>query len=336
MNVEKLFNWVQRVGVALLLTLMAGCGGPGTAEETTGGTISMPLTGTAPSGVQYRLTFAAFSIQGPESLTATSQPDEPVLNIDVAPGSYTVTLLDGWGVERFAGGTWTSVDAVLTSSPVVALTVAQGVISQATFSFGVGDDFITFGKGRISIGATFDDGSVANTEITLAATNRGWWNSQGSHSSLNLNTLTGDLYNSEYRSFFTFDVSGTPVGVIGATLRLEIENVNSPDAETATISDVSTSAAELAANGANSATDIAIFDDLGTGSAYGSFAVDASSVGAILDIPLSGAVLADLNAATTTFSVGVSLDVIELDEWIRFSSSSEPRVHELVMQYPSP
>jgi len=334
MNVEKLFRWARSIGGALLVTLMAGCGSGGAGtEETTGGTISLPLTGTGPTGAQYRLTNATFDISGPQSSTVTSDPAQPVLNVDVDVGAYTVTLVGGWVVQRFTGGVWQDQAAVLTSNPIVALTVAQGAVSQATYNFGVGNDAIAIGKGRISIGAAFDD-DLAPSEVTLAATDRGWRTHLGGHAFLNQNTITGETSGSAFRSYFTFDVSTAPVGVVGATLRLEIENVISPDIETLTIRDVSTSAGALDADDGGSPAGVAIYDDLGSGSTYGAFAVSAANIGSILDIPLSSAAVADLNAATTTFSVGLSLDVVELGQWVRFSISSEARVHELVLQYP--
>jgi len=335
MNVEKLFDWARWIGTALLVVLMAGCGSGGTdTEQTTSGTISMPLNGTSPSGAQYRLTNATFDIIGPQSSTVASDPTQSVLNVDVDPGAYTVTLLGGWVVQRFTGGAWQDEAAVLTSNPSVALTVVQGAISEATYRFGIGDDFISFGKGRISIGAEFED--ELGVEVTLAAFDRGWWYETGSHNSINQNTVTGSPYGDQYRSYLTFDVSGTPIGVVGAALRVEIESVVSDDTVAVLVRDVSTPAAALDADDNGSAVGIAVFDDLGSGSTYGNFAVTEASTGAIIDVPLSGSVVADLNAATTTFSVGLSVDMIEPGEWIRLSAGTEARVHELVLQYPAP
>ncbi|HKQ50422.1 MAG TPA: S8 family serine peptidase [Phycisphaerae bacterium] len=167
----------------------------------------------------------------------------------------------------------------------------------------------------------------------LDAVQRGWWMNDGFHDSTNNNTFTGqdgggaDIFN----SYFSFDLSGVGT-VASATLRLELENYYGPDpSESVTVHDVSTPAATLEASGTN----VAIFNDLQTGSVYATFTARASDVGTILDIPLSAAAINDINAAGGYFSVGLHCDQITLpsgDEGVRFSQSDEPRVHQLVLE----
>ena len=178
--------------------------------------------------------------------------------------------------------------------------------------------------------------------IRLDAVHRGWWQDSGFHQSANRNTTTGQLVISgrggpivhAYHSYFIFDVS-TLRTVTTATLRLELVGYVSPDSsESVTVYDVSTDAATLMADGMMEIEDVAIFNDLGTGNAYASFVVSAADVGTVLEIPLNAQAVADINAASNSFSVGLHVDDIAsttLDEYVLFSNTFEARVHQLVV-----
>jgi hypothetical protein len=214
----------------------------------------------------------------------------------------------------------------------------EGAVAEATYRFGIGDDFISFGKGRISIGAEFDDEEEPPPVLsTIAAVDRGWWNANGMHGSTNHNTLTGFLtegFNVVFNSYFTFDRSSVPGEVVGATLRLQLElYAGAVSPHTLSVWDVSTPAAALDADDTGSAVGQAVFADLESGTTYSTFTVSSGDMGAIIDIPLGADAVADLNAATSTFSVGVHIDdaVTGVSDFVRFSAGDELQVHELVL-----
>jgi hypothetical protein len=174
-----------------------------------------------------------------------------------------------------------------------------------------------------------------DAEQVIDASDRGWWRDDGNHNASNKNTITGqngsgtDLFN----SFFVFDLTSVPPSSFtGATLRLEIENYYGPDAsESLTIYDVSTPTSVLTSSGSN----VAVFNDLGSGNSYGNFTVLRTDEGSILEITLNNQALADIAATTGGFfAVGLHVNDIGLssgDEGVRFSSSDEARVHQLVL-----
>ena len=189
----------------------------------------------------------------------------------------------------------------------------------------------------------WNDGAAAPagrdvTELRLDAVHRGWWQDSGFHQAANRNTTTGQLVTSSrggpilhaYHSYFVFDVRRATM-VTTAGLRLELVDYFSPDSsESVTVYDVSTDAATLMADG----MDVAIFNDLGTGNAYASFVVSAADVGTVVEIPLNAQAIADINAASNSFSVGLRVDDIAsttLDEGVLFSNTFETRIHQLVV-----
>jgi hypothetical protein len=175
------------------------------------------------------------------------------------------------------------------------------------------------------------DNDCNPVQVVLPAVNRGWWRSAGAHSSSNDNTLTGHTSIDDYNSYFSFDLTGITGTIIGAELRLEIESFSSGDGtETLSVWDVSTPAATLEASG----TSLPIFNDLMQGSPYGTFTVLQSEVGSIKTIVLSSQAVADITAALGGgYSVGCHVDTIvgTATQWVRFSSGSEARTHELVL-----
>jgi hypothetical protein len=154
----------------------------------------------------------------------------------------------------------------------------------------------------------------AATTITLDALDSGFYNASGTHTPSNENYLTGMFNGQEDRSFFLFDLSGVSGTVQSATLRLFNPEVSqflhgyvSPDAtETLNLYDVTTSAAAITGNAAG----VAGFNDLGSGTLYGTRVVSAADNGTVIEIVLSGAALTDLNAANGLFLFGGALGTL--------------------------
>ena len=97
------------------LTTLVNCSSDkhdGKGEEQRVGTLALALQTTAASGSTYRLRNAFFQVTNIRSgetvdfLTSENGlPDAAELNTNLASGSYTVTLLPGWFVERTSTGT---------------------------------------------------------------------------------------------------------------------------------------------------------------------------------------------------------------------------------------
>lgn len=181
---------------------------------------------------------------------------------------------------------------------------------------------------------------VSVIPVTLAAVNRGWWDDSGYHDSFNDNTFTGQDGGgfTRYNSYFTFATSGLSA-VTSAVLRLELESYYGPDpSELVTVYDVSTDAATLEASNFGQTE---IFSDLQSGNTYGSVTFSPEQVGSVVDIALNSQAIADILASSAGgfFSVGVHVNNIGLpfgDEGVRFSSSSESRIHQLILNAPIP
>jgi hypothetical protein len=116
----------------------------------------------------------------------------------------------------------------------------------------------------------------------------------------------------EWRSFFVFDLSvpgTTPAIVTAASLRLDTLLYDSPDdSETIEFFDVSTPIATLTSGAGNATDNIAIFDDLGGGTSYGSRAYSEADENLVREIELDAAAVAAINAALGgSFAIGASL-----------------------------
>jgi hypothetical protein len=175
-----------------------------------------------------------------------------------------------------------------------------------------------------------------NYYLQADATERGYWDEAGDHSSAIDVTVAG--YNSAttymYNSYFIFDLSGITGDKTGASLRLELQYYDSGDlSETFSVYHVSTDAATLEADGTGQTS---IFNDLQTGNVYGTFEVTAGDVGTIIEIPLSAEAVSDINtAAGGAFAVGIHLETYSgggiVSEAVRFSAGPEARTHQLVL-----
>lgn len=149
--------------------------------------------------------------------------------------------------------------------------------------------------------------TTGQSQFDAGTDNQGWWSSGASNSDTNTNYITGFIGASEFRSFFTFDVSSMTDPAVSATLRIRREQGSGSNEaiETLEFFDVSTPAAIL---NDNTGTNAAIFDDLGTGTSYGSFAVNsAGATTEILEFDLNSNALDEINSTLTYFSVGGAL-----------------------------
>ncbi len=171
-------------------------------------------------------------------------------------------------------------------------------------------------------------------QVVVDMTDRGWYSRAGQHTDTNQNTITGPGYRNDTNSWFLFDLSGVQSNVCTATLRLEMETW-SGGASTgeSSIWDVTTDPAILVqSHVANDPVGIAITVDLETGANYASRTVFQADVGSVLDFTLSAQAALDINAAAGgMFAVGTHLTAADPSTYLRWSSGSEQRVHQLVL-----
>ncbi len=136
--------------------------------------------------------------------------------------------------------------------------------------------------------------------VTISATDRGWYDSAGSHDATNNNYIVGPDGVIEHHNFFVFDLSAVSGTITGAMLRLAnpINGYQSGDAtETYEVHQVVTSAATLIAGG----TSLTIYTDLGDGTVYGSVVASAADDGMDIFVALNAAAIADIQAALGGF-----------------------------------
>jgi hypothetical protein len=149
--------------------------------------------------------------------------------------------------------------------------------------------------------------------ITLNATDSGWFSHQGFHNTIG-NYIVGNEFANVYHNYFVFDLSGVTETIIGAQLRLFNPSVgyNSPDAtETFGVFDVSTPIGTLTANSGDSAANIVIYNDLGSGIGFGSQTVSAADANAVVSVMLNAAAIASTNAASSQWAIGGAITTLQ-------------------------
>jgi PEP-CTERM motif len=152
--------------------------------------------------------------------------------------------------------------------------------------------------------------SASASTITLNSTSFGWWDSLGTHDASNTNYGTGDsAQNVDHRSFFVFNLSGVSGTVVSAALNIFNSAYSSADpSETLGIFDVSTPIAVLIATGTGQ---IPIYDDLGSGTLFGSTTVSPANNNANVTITLNSVALAALQSGLgSDFAFGGALTTL--------------------------
>lgn len=156
--------------------------------------------------------------------------------------------------------------------------------------------------------------TVNGTIELMSGANQGWWSATEANQASSTNYVVGQINDSESltNNFFVFDISDLTGPVTSAVLQLQFYNAfSSVGAATILYSlfDVST---EIAVLNNNQGTNAAIYDDLGSGKRYGSFALSTGlAIGDVVVLTLNSDGLADLNAAIAAqadhFAIGGTL-----------------------------
>ncbi len=120
------------------------------ADVETTGKASLPLTTVGASGTEYRLDAATFAISGPTTTTLESGAEE-TLEVDLASGSYTITLAQGWQLLATVDGVTAPVEAELVSPNPLPFTIVDETTTDVVFQFEVDGTVIQLGEGTAQI-----------------------------------------------------------------------------------------------------------------------------------------------------------------------------------------
>jgi hypothetical protein len=166
---------VAALGLALALPT-AGCAFEEPAESAS---VEVPLVQAGPDGSLFRLR-ASFEVTAPDGNSTTYEGplNEPSLVLDLNPGIHTVTLLDGWVLERSFnnGASYQTAPAILASANPTGIRVVPNRQVEINFEFFVrettGTMNIKFGVDtqprQLSGGFRFVEGTGAFASITSA------------------------------------------------------------------------------------------------------------------------------------------------------------------------
>jgi hypothetical protein len=132
------------------------------------GQLQLALTASSPAGGSYRLVSPTFLITGNGNGPSTSivlTGDTPTLEQDLAPGSYSIQLLDGFSIVAVeSDGSETPLSATLISQNPVPFGIRSQHTTSVSFQFKVGEVIVTMGTGTVRVIATVDDGLIDDFE----------------------------------------------------------------------------------------------------------------------------------------------------------------------------
>ena len=151
--------------------------------------------------------------------------------------------------------------------------------------------------------------TTSQAQIQPGVDNQAWLRLDAANeNSENDNYVTGTLSPGEiYRSFFAFNLGGLAGTVVGA--RIELRRYQQVGALNLVFWDVSASAQDLVGTRQQMIADAGIFNDLGSGTSYGSFDVLEGDGNDILVFNLNADALNDINAqgGSGYFSIGAAV-----------------------------
>ena len=151
----------------------------------------------------------------------------------------------------------------------------------------------------------FGAANVARADfVALGNTDSGWYDSTGFHDSTNKNYIAGNLAGTTFHNYFVFSLSGVSGTITSAHISLVAAAVNGSG--TFFLHDVTTAPSDLSADHTNG---IDIFNDLGSGTLYGSMTVTPEDNFGLVIVNLNAAAIAALQSSGGgTFAVGGFFD----------------------------
>ena len=116
----------------------------------------------------FRLRDGIFAVDGqmPTELSSEDALDSPALTQVMPVGSYDITLLDGWHLERLEGALAEPVDATLVSENPLAFSIEAGATTQVSFRFQTADAELALGDGNLAVSIAVDEVSLQPIVIT--------------------------------------------------------------------------------------------------------------------------------------------------------------------------
>jgi hypothetical protein len=204
--------------------------------------------------------------------TATGTYTITVGGVGATTGSYSVQVYLNGALEAadVGIGTNNTRDTAQDLNPAfLTLATPQGLASQAAVA----------GRNGASVTVNWADS--------------GWWNNAGLHTASNKNYIAGRAFH----DYFVFNLGAVSQPITAAQLRLEMptDGYNSNDStETFALFDVSTPLAELQASGTGR---LDIFNDLGSGTSYGSRVYSVADNNTITSLTLNSSGINALNGA---------------------------------------
>jgi PKD domain/RTX calcium-binding nonapeptide repeat (4 copies) len=267
------------------------------------------------------------------------------LSVDVFDGAGNLvptTSASATNVDRLA--TFTAASAGTYYARVAntpgSVNYSVVVMKNAAFDAEPNDAFATAQNISGTQGALGSVGGAGATTLTLNATDSGWWDSTGFHSSTNKNYVAGQNTPSQLaRDYFVFNLAGVSQTITGAQVRLTnpAGGYVSPDpTETYAVFDVSTPLGALQASGSGQ---LGIYNDLGTGTNFATRTFSAADNGQLVAIPLNASGVAALDAARGgSVAVGGALTSIAgtATQFVFAFTGAPSDVKQLVLNLGSP
>lgn len=139
--------------VIALAACILGCEAETSNNLDNVGTMELALSSTLGDTV-YVLQNANFVVQGNGVYLTLNGNDVELIQEDLAPGDYTVTLQDYWRIDRINpdGTTDQEVPSRLISDNPVPFTITENTVMPIVYVFEAGDGVIPFGNGRLQLG----------------------------------------------------------------------------------------------------------------------------------------------------------------------------------------
>jgi hypothetical protein len=263
-----------------------------TLNVSPGQTVTVLVTAASP-GLQPSVQLLSPSSTVLGSVTAAAAGQNALLQTVPAAGGgvYTIQVSGAGGTTGFYSVQVTLNAAVENEGNLVGASNDTSATAQSLDGAFVGLQTSLTSGARAAV-----LGSLGGT-VTVNATDAGWWDSTGAHTATNKNYFVGQSGN-QYHDYFVFDLGGLAPGLLtGAQLRISNPSTgySSPFAsDVYTTFDESTPLASLMATGTGQT---GIFNDLGSGTTYGSTIVSSASNGQTVATTLNAAALAALNGA---------------------------------------
>lgn len=179
--------------------------------------------------------------------------------------------------------------------------------------------------------------------VSIQATDLGWYRSDGTHESYNINTLTGQLGGTEYRSFYIWEIPSYVGKVTSAHIEFNVEYSFGGSAIYYPVQgemfDVSASTLPFIRQDNGAGQGEAVFNDLGSGTSFGQLSVlpGYDNYGYTMTVPLNADAINSINSSNgADFSLGMkNIGFNSGYDYFLFSSMSRDGSQILVLDIQS-